>query len=154
MNNLFATIYEMWFGLWDENFQLIFNLMYDTNGYLKIGIIWLLVPIVLNALFYFLWKNPHSKFWHWLVWQIVIGAIVLGVDWTIAENIVFYPPQYWANAQQLLNAYGDPNSGYGDYASWLTMVYGLVSGGLALVMGFISSMIYKFFTKHHTHLPF
>lgn len=149
MNDFFAIIYETLFGLYESQFRLIFDTLYENGGYNLLGLTFTLVPLILFAAFYFLWKYPYGKFWHWLLWLIIVFLITGGISWGISNNEIFL-----SNNQALINALADPESGYEEYANTLPMTYALVNGLLAIVLGFIYSLILKQFSKIQIHLPF
>ena len=72
----------------------------------------------------------------------VTTYIVAGNEITGSEN------------QALNEALADASTGYADYASTLPMKYALSNSLLALVIGFIYSLIMKQFSKIQLHLPF
>ena len=78
MNDAFATIYETWFQIWNIDYNLIFQTLFDDGGYNMFGLSFILIPLVLWILFYFVWKYPYGKFIHWLLWVLVTGLIVSG----------------------------------------------------------------------------
>jgi len=149
MNDFFATIYEALFKLYDSQFSLIFDTLYDYGGYNLLGITFVLVPLVMFACFYFLWKNPYGKFLHWFIWLLLAALITGGLSWGIANNEIFA-----SNNQALINALSDPSSGYEDFANTLPIKYALFNSLLGLFVGFVYSLILKQFSKIQIHLPF
>lgn len=149
MNDIFAIIYETWLDLYDLQFRLIFDTLFDDGGYIKLGIIFLLIPLIMFAAFYFLWKYPYGKFWHWLLWLLIVFLITGGISWGIANNEIFL-----SNNQALIDALAYPESGYEEYANTLPVKYAFVNGLLAISLGFIYSLILKQFSKIQIHLPF
>lgn len=149
MNDLFATIYEALFGLYDSQFSLIFDTLYDYGGYNLLGITFILVPLLMFAAFYFLWKNPYGKFWHWFLWLIIAFLITGGISWGIFNNEIFL-----SDNQALIDALADPESGYEEFAKTLPLKYALFNGLLGVAVGFVYSLILKQFSKIQIHLPF
>lgn len=149
MNNFFASIYESLFGLYDSSYALIFDTLFDEGGYIFLGVIFILIPFLFFALFYFSWNYPYGKFWHWLLWLIVTSILVSSISWGISYNEIFF-----SNNQELNDALADPNSGYEDYALTLPIKYALFNGILGIVVGFLYSLILKQFSKIQIHLPF
>jgi hypothetical protein len=149
MNNLFATIYEALFGLYEAKFSLIFDTLFDYGGYNLLGFTFLVIPLMMFAGFYFLWKYPYGKFWHWLLWLIITFIITSGISLGISNNEIFL-----SENQQLIDALADPESGYEQYAYTLPLKYAFFNGLLSLIIGFLYSLILKQFSKIQIHLPF
>src|SRR5690554_589723 len=149
MNDIFAIIYETLFGLYESQFSLIFDTLYENGGYNLLGLTFILIPLIMFAAFYFLWKYPYGKFWHWLLWLIIVFLITGGISWGISNNEIFL-----SNNQALIDALADPESGYEEFANTLPIKYALFNGLLAIAAGFIYSLIMKQFSKIQIHLPF
>lgn len=149
MNDLFATIYEYLFGLYDSHYALIYNALYDYGGYSLLGLTFILVPLLMFAAFYFLWKYPYGKFWHWFLWLIIVYLIIGGISWGVSYNEIFL-----SNNQELIDALADPESGYEEFANTLPLKYALSNGLLGITIGFVYSLVLKQFSKIQIHLPF
>ena len=149
MKDFFAMIYEAWFKLYDAQFSLIFDTLFDEGGYVLMGLTFLILPILLWVLFYYVWKSPYGKVLHWFLWLVVVAVIVGGACGIIANYEIFN-----SENKGLIDALTDQESGYGDYVFSLTLKYALANGGLSIVMGFIYSLILKQKSKLQIHLPF
>ncbi|MBN1968187.1 MAG: hypothetical protein JXL97_10060 [Bacteroidales bacterium] len=149
MNDLFATIYEALFGLYDSQFSLIFDTLYDYGGYNLLGLTFIAVPLIMFVCFYLLWKYPYGKLWHWLLWLLIAFLVTGGISWGISNNEIFL-----SDNQALIDALADPESGYEQYANTLPLLYALFNGLLSVAVGFIFSLILKQFSKIQIHLPF
>lgn len=149
MNDLFATIYEYLFGLYDSHYTLIYNALFDYGGYSLLGLTFILVPLLMFAAFYFLWKYPYGKFWHWFLWLIIVYLIIGGISWGVSYNEIFL-----SNNQELIDALADPESGYEEFANTLPLKYALSNGLLGITIGFVYSLVLKQFSKIQIHLPF
>lgn len=149
MKDFFSIIYEVWFGIFKQDFWQIFQVLFDDGGYIKLGITFLLVPLIMFAAFYYLWKYPYGKFWHWLLLLLIVFLITGGISWGISNNEIFL-----SNNQALIDALADPESGYEEYANTLPIKYALFNGLLSIAAGFIYSLIMKQFSKIQIHLPF
>jgi len=149
MKDIFATIYEIWFQLWNSDFSLIFDTLFDDYGYIMFGVSFILIPLILWFLFYYVWNYPYGKFWHWLGWLIITSLFVAVITLVIANNEIFI-----SNNQALINALDDPDSGYKQFAESLPLKYASINGILSIVVGFIYSLILKQFSKIQMHLPF
>lgn len=149
MKDIFATIYETWFQLYDSQFSLIFDTLYNAGGYIMFGLSFILIPLFLWLLFYYVWNYPYGKFWHWLVWLLITFLFVAGSTFGIANNEIFV-----SDNQALIDALADPDSGYEQFAKTLPLKYALFNGILTIGVGFIYSLILKQFSKIQIHLPF
>jgi len=149
MKDNFSTIYETWFQLYNSQFDSIFNTLFYDGGYIMFGLSFILIPLVLWLLFYYVWKYPYGKVWHWLVWLLITFVIVAGLTFGIANNEIFV-----SDNQALINALAEPESGYEQFAKTLPLKYALFNGILTIGIGFIYSLILKQFSKIQIHLPF
>ncbi len=149
MNELFAAMYESLFGIYNASYPEIFSTLYDYGGYVKLGLIFLLVPLVFWGVFYLLWRYPYGRVWHWLLWLLLSAVTILVVSWLTAKSAIFD-----SGNQALVDALADPESGYKAFAAPLPLRYALINSGLALVVGFVYSLILKPFSKIQMHLPF
>jgi len=150
MNELFAAIYEnTWFGIYDTNFSLIFATLYDNASYTKLGLSFLLIPLICWLLFYYFWKYPYGKIWHWLAWLFITVVLVSSISFGIANSEIFA-----SNNQALNDAIADSSTGYQGYADSLPFKYALFNGSAALLIGIIYSLLMKQFSKIQMHLPF
>ena len=149
ITDVFAGIYETIFGIRDDKFSLIFSTLYNEWGYIKLGLTFLFIPLLSWFLFYYVWRYPYGKLWHWALWFLISGIVVFGCTWSLANTIILA-----SNNQQLIDALNDPQSGYKQYASDLPLIYAMINTSLALVLGFICSLIFKQLSKIQMHLPF
>ena len=84
MKDFFAAIYEYFF--YNGDFNLIFQVLYDNGGYIKFGLLFIFIPLIFNLLFYFGWRYPYGKFWHWLIWFVFSIITVIGLTWSCANT--------------------------------------------------------------------
>jgi len=149
MKEIFATVYETWFGLYNQAYDLIFKTLFDNGGYMKFGLSFILIPFICWYIFYYIWKYPYGKIWHWLIYLLVTLILVFGITYSIANMSIF------ASDNQALNdAIADASTGYKNYADSLPLLYALYNSLFALIVGFICSLIMKQFSKIQIHLPF
>ncbi|HOX75638.1 MAG TPA: hypothetical protein PLB27_13045, partial [Bacteroidales bacterium] len=127
----------------------IFQHLYDNGGYTRMGLTFLLIPLAGWIIFYFLWKYPYSKLWHWLVWTAVMVLVVALVTNGIANSEIFN-----SGNQTLNELLADTETGYAEYARSLPMKYVLANSLLALILSFLYSLLLKQFSRIHVHLPF
>ena len=147
MKDIFAPLYELFF--YDGNYSVIFDVLYIDGGYITFGLLFILIPLFFNLLFYFVWRYPYGRFWHWLLWNIISTVTVFGITYSCANTAIF-----GSTDQNLLKALGDTASGYEQYANSLPIKYACLNGCLALLVGFIYSIFLKQFSKIQIHLPF
>lgn len=151
MSSIFAPLYES--ILYDPNYQLIFNRLYEGSGYFVMGIILLLLPALLLMPFYwdyrFKYRNPYWGWKTWAIWLVASAAITAVLTYVLAYQFIF-----GSNDAALNEALNDPNLNYYGYAQWLVWVYALINAIGALITGFVHSLWLKLFSKLHIHIPF
>ena len=99
------------------------------------------------AVFYYLWKYPSVKWWHWLIWYVITTLVVYG--WTFGYANQFINA---SDAQEMITCYNVQECA--DYIKGLPMEYAKANVFLSLIVGFVGSLILKQFSKVQTHLPF
>ena len=149
MKELFGSIYDTLFGIFNNDYFLVFQHLFDNGGYIKLGLSFILIPLVVWLFFYYFYKNPYTRIWHWLIFLAGSVLLVLIASYAIANNEIFN-----SNNQVLNDAIADESTGYEAYISSLPMRYALVNSLLAAIIGFIYSLILKQFSKIQIHLPF
>lgn len=149
MKDLFAFIYENLFGLYNSNFKLIFDNLYSNGGYLLFGAAFILIPLILWGLFYYIWKYPYGRIWHWIAWFLLIIIVVFVSTWALANSLVLSPSD-----QALIDALADPSSGYEAYAAKLPISYAFYNSILTLLVSIFYCLFMKQFSKIQMHLPF
>lgn len=149
MKDILAAIYETMFGLYNQSYDLIFTTLFNEGGYLKFVLSFVLIPLACWLLFYYVWRYPYGKWWHWLIWLIVATVVVFGTTWGIANSEILA-----SSNQNLIDAIADPESGYEAYAQTLPMKYATINSILAVGITIIYSFVMKQFSKVQTHLPF
>jgi len=149
ISNIFAPIYETWFQLSNNQFSLIFDTLFKDDGYIMFGLSFIIIPLISWLLFYYVWKYPYGKLWHWLVWLLITFIFVVGLTYGIANNEIFV-----SDNQALIDALADSESGYEQFAKTLPLKYALINGILTIGISFIYSLILKQFSKIQIHLPF
>jgi len=148
MGKFFGSIYNDIFNIYHTSYHQIFQHLYDNGGYTRMGLTFLLIPLAGWILFYFLWKYPYGKIWHWLIWTAVMILIVAGVTNGIANAEIF-----GSDNQTLNELLSDTDTGYAVYARSLPVKYVLANSLLALILSCIYSLLMKQFSKIHVHLP-
>ncbi len=141
---IFAPIYEFFekiFGIFDNQFSIVFKTLYNNGGYNNMGMLLLFIPLVFLLLFYLLWKFPYATFWHWLIYigiiAIIVGASTFGsVSLPLAKFLVHSNPLI------------------ADFTGALVLKYAILNAFLSLVVSFIYSLILGRFSKVQMHLPF
>ena len=144
----FATIYDRLFNIFHPDFQSpVFQYLLDSGFYIMIGLISLLIPFSLMAVFYYLWKYPYGKWWQWLIWYFIIVWVVFG--WTFGYANQFINA---SDAQEMIPCYNV--QACADYIKGLPIEYAKANIFLSLIVGFFCSLILKQFSKVQPHLPF
>lgn len=144
MAAFFATIYETIFGIYNNSCNPMFRYLFYEGGYVKLGLIFLLVTIALWLLFYFVWRHPYGRLGHWLLWLLVTVLIVLGVTLGTANIEV----------EVFLSKTSNVTQDCQDHIRTLPLKYGLANTALAAVLSLVYSLILKQFSKVQMHLPF
>ncbi len=137
----FYEFFEKSFGIFDNNFSMVFQTLFENGGYNNMGLILLFIPLVFLLLFYFIWKYPYGTIWHWLISlgiiTIIVGAATFGsVSLAIAKFLV------------------DTNQVVADFTSSLVWKYAILNAFLSLLISFLFSLILRRFSKVQMHLPF
>jgi hypothetical protein len=146
---LFAPIYEKLFGLYDSDFSLIFDHLYDKGGYIEFGLLFILIPLVCWSFFYYVLKYPYGRIIHWLLCLIITIVVVSGSTYGVVRSEIFA-----SNNEALNNAIADASTNYETYVSSLSLKYAIFNGLLSGVWGFVCSLVMKRFSKIQIHLPF
>lgn len=148
IKDAFASLYETALGLYNPDYNLIFETLYDKGGYVLLGVSTVLIPLVIWTLSYRLIKYPYAKLWHWIGLLLIISIVVAAASMGIVNNEIY------TSGDPLISALGDPESGYKGYADSLPVKYALRNGILSILISFISSLPLKRISKSQTHLPF
>lgn len=149
MKEFFAWIYDTVFGIFSNECSEIFHHLFNNGGYIKLGFSYILIPLVCWLLFYYLWKYPYGKIWHWFLWLVVTILIVSGITYGIANSEIF-----GSDNQALNELLADESTGYAKYAATLPLKYALANSLLTIVIGIIYSLFMKQLSKVQIHLPF
>lgn len=151
MRDFFAMIYE-WL-LYDNNYSLLFNHLYQENGYILLGFALLLLPLLLFVLFYWdsrmPWGNPYRKKFNWIIWLIITAAATIGASYAIV-----YPALFNSNDPALIQAMNDPATYYWPFAEKLTLYISILNGVYSLLTSFLWSLLLKQKSVLHIHIPF
>lgn len=151
MKHFFAMIYE-WL-LWDKNYNLLFQELHQGNGYLLSGLAMLIIPLLLFIMFYWdsrlPWSNPYRKKFNWIIWLVLSAGVVVGVSYAIV-----YPALFNSGNPVLIQAIGNPSTGYDVFAEKLTVRLSVLNGAYSLVTGFLWSLLLKQKSVLHIHIPF
>lgn len=145
--DILAAIYDTVFNIFHQTYFFIFTTLLNDGGYLKFVLVFLLIPLFCWFLFYFVWRYPYGRWWHWLIWLIITTLIVFGSSFGVANNEILA-----SNNPDMINCYNDPDCMA--YAASLPIKYAQANLLLSLFVSFIYSMIMKQFSKVQIHLPF
>ena len=149
MRNFFLDLYEGLFGIGVARYQLIFDhALYYSNGYVHLGLIFILTPLLFTALFYFVYTYPYSKYWYWLIALAVCAVLVFAITYQHTLNLIFTNTH-----PELRAAISDPSTGYRNFASQLVMQLSIINVFLSIGLFAIYSLVFKQFSKSQGHLP-
>lgn len=86
MNDLFAPLYEGWGLFYLDNFS---DDLYNSSLYIPIGLTLVLSAAALMAVYYYVINHPRFNRWyHWLLYAVIIGAINFGVAYYISYQTI------------------------------------------------------------------
>jgi hypothetical protein len=140
MNNIYE-FFENIFGIYDNQFSIIFQTLFDKGGYNNLGMLLLFIPLIFLLLFYLLWKYPYATFWHWIIYVGIIAVTV---------GVLTYSSVRLTLAKFLVHS----NPSIADFTGALVLKYAILNAFLSLVVSFIFSLILRRFSKVQMHLPF
>jgi len=149
LNSFFAAIYENL--VFRADYFEIFFCLNNMGSYTKFGLIFLLIPIVFWFIFYYLWNYPYGRWWHWLIFLLVVTATVFGLTWSIANiEVLSKAPMLCQNVSvsfsEIPGSYEYAQELYLSYSSWNCL--------LSLIVSFLCSLGFKQISTYQKHLPF
>lgn len=151
MRDFFAMIYECF--LYDNNYILLFNELYQGDGYILLGLALLLIPLLLFVLFYWdsrmPWGNPYRKKFSWFIWLFITAIVIIGVSYGIIYSALFS-----SSTPALIQAMNDPATFYWPFAEKLTLYIAILNGAYSLLVSFLWSLLLKQKSVLHIHIPF
>ena len=148
LSDWFAAIYDRVFNIFNPDFQTpVFQYFFDSGFYVWLGVIFIFVPLILMAVFYYAWRYPYGRWWHWLIWYVCTILIVFGWTYGYANSYI-----NGSNAQEMIQCYNVQECA--DYIKKLPLEYAKANAFLGIIVGFIGSLILKQRSKVQTHLPF
>jgi len=142
--NPLPPIYEFFenaLGIFDNNFSMVFQTLFEKGGYNNMGMLLLFIPFVFLLLFYLVWKYPYATFWHWLIYVCVI-AVIVGVSTFGSVRLTL--AKFLVHSNPLI----------ADFTGVLVIKYAFLNACLSLVISFIYSLILRKYSKVQMHLPF
>tara|TARA_R110001599_G_scaffold242579_1_gene442218 strand:- start:28132 stop:28554 length:423 start_codon:yes stop_codon:yes gene_type:complete len=128
-------------GLYKEEFEFIFNRMYEETIYTKMGLLTLLISGGLMALFYFLYNNPYAKLLHWITAMLISGVIVSIITFGVITS-------------GLADYLVDSDLEVQDFTKNLRFWYAGLNFVLACICSFLWSLILRKWSKIQMHIPF
>ncbi|OUR90932.1 hypothetical protein A9Q87_13440 [Flavobacteriales bacterium 34_180_T64] len=139
----FAPFYEFFeemFGMFDNDFSIIFQTLFTKGGYNDMGWILLGIPLVFLGLFYFLWKYPyHTKLHYWLYLGFI--ALIVGVVTFSSVNLT------------LANFLVHTNPLFVEFTEGLILFYAILNACLSILVSYIFSLGLRLKSKVQKHLP-
>jgi len=103
------------------------------------GCFLIFIPLGMLSMFYFLWRYPYGRVWHWLIWIFVIGLVTGGSTYGFCHIRL---SEYLATPETE------------EYVSSLVFRYALANTIYATVLGALHSLWMSRFSKIQMHLPF
>ncbi len=141
MNDLFATLYQMFFNY--TTHQVLLDAVYFSFDYGKIGFMLLLFPLSL-LFFYLLWNPIGSQRLKWACSVIVISVISY-----ITTTVILY------SNRDLLTYIGNYTGENGQLnAEYFIVEMSIYSLIFSLVISFLYSILFKRFSTGNSHNPF
>ena len=147
MNTAFATLYEN--IIYNQDYSALFNHLFDLYKYADFGLTMLIVPIIFLVLFYFVWRNPYGKKWHYFTWLLISSVLVFGITYYIVFIATIN-----SGSPQILNLLSNSSNGFESFAYQYFIKISLLNSALSFVFGFLLSLGMKRFSTLQTHLPF
>jgi hypothetical protein len=142
--DLFASIYQFFenlLGLFNQDYSIIFEDIYALGVYTKMGFSCLIVPVIVMAIFYYLYQNPYATILHWGV-GLIIGLVIIAM---ITVNILRLDL-----AVYLL----DDDPAVSGFTNKLIVSYTFINVFLGGIIGFLASLLLRLNSKVQMHLPF
>lgn len=139
IQNFIANIYELWGAFYFYNgFS---QDMYDINAYTPI-FIWMIASVVLvNITYYYIVNSPRlSRWWHWLIFNVVTSLLNFGIGWGISYG-------------RLFDLYNDQNMDLPYYAMTEFFPFAIICFCWTFVLFFIFSMMIKWGSSQCKHSP-
>lgn len=137
LNDLFARLYELlsfFDGFSDD--------MYSNNLYLPIGLCMILIPIVCLAVYYYVVNAvKYSKWWHWLIFVLIL----CGINFGIAYGISF---------QNIHDMYIDLNTEPDYGLATCCFSFSMINVFWCFLVSFVWSMIIKWGSTNCRRTPF
>lgn len=147
LSNFFGYVYDSIFNIYNANISNVFNYFFDSGFYVIMGTMFVLIPALLMSVFYFIWKNPYGKWYHWLIMLAIIVIVVAISTYGYAESFINY-----SNAQVMSDCYND------DFCQSLIkdlpFDYAIANFASSALISIVFSIIFKQFSKLQAHLPF
>jgi len=134
MNDFFATLYEL-NGIFHDIYS---PLLWENGFYTKFGLIMLIIPVFVLAIFYGFITYPKCKWWHWFLFFLA-GFGTVGI---MSYNML---------TDELATQVYNGEEGVQDFILWLT----ILNVGCAALLGFLFSFLPQFIVpnKSQSHLP-
>lgn len=138
IKDFIANIYELWGAAYFEGFSAD---MYDINAYAPI-FIWMIVSIVfVNITYYYIVNNPRlSRWWHWMIFNLVISLLNFAIGWGISYG-------------KLFDLYNAQNMDLPYFAMTEFFPFASICFCWTFVLFFIFSMIIKWGSSQCKHSP-
>lgn len=132
MNKLYAPLFE--FGdFYTDPFS---NVLYE-GGYTYLGLSFILIPLIIMAIFYYVWNPIFGRWYHWLLMIGLAFLLTLGAAYGIVSG-------------ELVEYYGDPDYSTVDYYTWNII---FLTAGYSILTAIIWSFIIRFRSSNNRTNP-
>lgn len=128
------------FDVFKNEYDYIFDLLYNKSSYGDMFIISLTVPIVLYLVFYYLIRLPYLTILHWLIVLLIVILLTFGFEFAYLRDVL---------SEYLMS--GDYEEA--EYTSNLIYFYSFLNVGFSIIFGIVFSFILKQWSKMYMHLP-
>ena len=150
MNELFAKIYEVIFSINSAMYQPILNILYEQDGYEKIGVLLITIPFILWFAFYYFIKYPYVQIFHWRFFFAVQVLLTTVLIWLYLKEIIIYSD---ANTDILYPRDDLEGQEIRAIASKISIKIGLSNIVLSAIIGYCWVWILRHWSKQNVHLP-
>ena len=135
-------LFEIWLGLYKEEYEYIFFELYKEGTYNIFGLSVLIPSLVILSLFYFVYKNPYAKAFPDYLISLLMAAV-------FSAFLTFYFSRVSLAAYLV-----DPEEEISAFASKLNWAYTIINFVLTIIISFLISFILRLKSKVQPQLPF
>lgn len=149
LKDFFVYIYESVY--YDQAYREVFDILYGNSiicGYFWLFCIAFFIPVVCMGLFYFVWKYPFGKWYHWFIWSGITVLISGLTTRKFLYEILSIPLRDFS--------YGDGGGVWtvNEFTDKLIREYTLLNSLYSILIILVFTLVFKQFSTHQAHLPF